>query len=336
MRVALNSLTFTVLLSACFTPVDLGGPDGGGPDGGGADGGGSSDGGPALQRQLPGVVLVVDRSGSLASPVDPSDPRCQPGCGPGNPCAASCPTRASELRAGLDTALAAATGRQRFGLLLFPHVNGGCFPADSFDVSPTVPPHTSEATSALGQATTARHAIANFVANGGTPTAATLSFALTIPPEDARTVVVVSDGVPNCNDQNPNNTCAGANPACQCTLGPLSACQNAGSMAFQPCSHGCLDVLGVTSAAAQFVQRGQRVFFILLGADLGADLAQRSYDEFARAGGTTITCANGTDAECQGHGTCDPASRTCTRSHYTVHSAQQLSAALSAVLRQAR
>lgn len=316
-------IAVALAVSGCFIPVDVGPADGGTPD-------------PQLQEQtqgLPGVLLVVDRSGSLNEPLDAGDARCTPGCGAGTPCPANCPTRLQALRGGVEAALSANAAQVRFGLVLYPHGNGGCFAADTIDVHPVLGP---EPAAPLQLAQRVRSKVMSFVTNGGTPTAATLRFVQAVPPEDARTIVVVSDSTPNCNDQNVNHTCAGANPACRCTLGPLSACQNAGSTAFQPCSHGCLDDDGVTAAAAALAQRGQRVFFVGLGADVQLGETPRVFNAMARSGATGVGCPNGTDGECLGHGVCEASTRLCTESHFVANDAAQLAAALQQIIRQAR
>jgi hypothetical protein len=115
-------------------------------------------------------------------------------------------------------------------------------------------------------------------------------------------VVLVTDGLPNCNDGHPANLCqvnttlCGASAticpaqqqACGCTT---SSC--AGSL----CAKGCLDDEGTLSAVQALRLRGIRTVVVGFGADTAGGDAARVLGELATAGGFVhpYAAANGTE-----------------------------------------
>jgi hypothetical protein len=104
---------------------------------------------------------------------------------------------------------------------------------------------------------------------GGTPTANTLRTIANLAPlpQTETFVVLITDGLPNCNASNPNNVCT-MNPtpeqlqACSCTTATCSSSTL--------CSRGCLDQPNAVAASHLLVEREQRLMVIGYGADVAA------------------------------------------------------------------
>ena len=239
----------------------------------------------------PRVVWVLDSSGSLMTPVDPTAPACPAGCGTSSPCPAQCETRLSLLRAGLQS-LATTLPPARNGAVIYPS-DATCGPPTTWvaPVPPTASTESLQLISTRYQATTPL---------GGTPTAAALDFvARTLPDEpDTETfVVLVTDGLPNCNAANPNNQCAGPNPACRCAI---SACT--GSL----CALGCLDDLGTIDSSRALARTHASLLVVGLGPEVigsGSQVLSSLEISLPRVCATNADCRVGT--RCAPTGVCE-------------------------------
>jgi hypothetical protein len=202
------------------------------------------------------VVWAIDNSGSMLLPINPSDPQCPAGCGTAsNLCPANCPTRISELPAGVDLLEAELPSEVTQATAIFP-------------IDPVCGSPTSVALNL--SASDVKIQVRNLHPSGGTPTGNTLRMIADLAPlpQTETFVVLITDGLPNCNAANPNNVCM-MNPtpeqlmACSCTT---STCAPASL-----CSNGCLD-LGAVSASHLLVEREQRLMVIGYGNDLVSGL----------------------------------------------------------------
>lgn len=219
------------VLSACFVPVGedcdssgcgtSGGASGGGTAsvGGGSAGGAAASGGAA---GLPAVMVVLEQSGVLVLPLSASGCACW-----GSACPPTCPTGLSVIREGLGSFFSANASAARFGL--FP------FPGDRVCGSASQPlidlpaPGVPDTVAALGPQT---QRLADFVGRigwmgndpvGGSPVGPTLRAvaqhqAFTSSPRK-RGVILITDGVDNCNPDNPLSCAMAAPPTERCTLG---------------------------------------------------------------------------------------------------------------------
>ena len=276
------------------------------------------------RRQKPNVVFLVDRSGSMDEPTDEARAGCQVGgsrCGPSPRVAcdtAVCPTRWSEVTSAMTGFLQAHGQLARMGLALFPAPNAAdsCAPAASgLDVAvPQVEddsPELQRSANAIAAALLATHP------GGGTPTGASVRLLATDPAllaKDGREdfIVLLTDGVPNCNDANAQS--------CTCTL--TSGCS--GPFARK----GCLDDRATVDAISQVRLKGLKTFVVGFGAELTSAEGSVILNQMAEAGGEPRTCGG---AQSCGADACDPASSLCAHRYYQAGTREQLAEVLTAL-----
>jgi hypothetical protein len=218
-------------------------------------------------------MVLLDKSGSMLDPYD-----CI-----GVPTSASCPSRMSVIK-GWGGELFSTLGQQaRWGLTIYP-LGGECGGATVADVLTQVP-STPGAGDTLAQ-------LAAVAPNGGTPTTEALSFAGTFSGDTAeRIIVLVTDGPPNCNANNPVDC---HSPACVCTLNP--SCNVDDSLCHQVCS----DVDGAAEAVRSLASFG--VFTLVVGVGPDAAAVSAQLDAMSSAATESTHCA--TDDDCFGAFTC--------------------------------
>jgi hypothetical protein len=266
-------------------------------------------------QQAPNVMIVLDESGSMEEPASlngVTDP-----CGSGNPVCCTqtgnygnwCPASQNGTCANpckWDDAVTALTGflsaaamtQAQFGFVGFPidaECGAGQVTTQDMHYLPLgTPPATIAST------------ISGSTPGGGTPTAQTLTAVGSIPnfvqAGRASYVLLVTDGLPNCN---PNNAqlCANCNnnpSTCTCTLnsdGTDACCNpttsaNCGSGALNQCLDGAAAVASVKALATQGIQT------IVVG--FGAEAALNGYlagpvlNAMANAGGLAGYCGGAT------------------------------------------
>ncbi len=334
-----------VLSSACLTPtneIPLGTYDGGGAGAGGTGGtggaggtGGGGGGGGGIVAHKPSLMFLIDKSGSMNFPSNPANPSCPAGCGVSTgPCPVTCPTRISELRAGMNTFLTSKGNVAWMGLAIFPTklAADACGATNAGDVLVQLAPNKTDLDADLNSAAQAVNTqLLALVPGGGTPTAESLRFLGTYPPLNAnpdgrqRFVLLLTDGLPNCNASNPN-TCTSGTPAgadCRCTL---SACT-----ASSFCVQGCLDTTDSVHAIVELRQKNIKTIVVGFGADALNGDGPAALNAMALAGGFARTCPQGTDAECGVGNTCDVATRVCQQTFYRATSATELATALAQI-----
>ena len=277
----------------------------------------------ASRLPKPNLMLLVDNSGSMLLPTDPSVASCTVNgalCGGSTPCPASCPTRSSELKNAMSTFLARSGTIARLGLTVFPTPGGaanGLLGCDaSSDVAVRLPEGEDDAVLSANAQQIAT-AIAGLSPVGGTPTAGSLQFLSTygaLSQDDFRDdfVLLLTDGLPNCNGANPNAVCSAPNAACECTTGSCSGSDPVRNT----CSKGCLDGDATVQQVKALRQRGIRTIVVGFGADVAGGNAPAVLEAMAREGGFPRGCAPGT---------------VCSRSYFQARDGAELSAALEAI-----
>jgi hypothetical protein len=265
-------------------------------------------------RPKANVMLLVDKSGSMAEAI-----------GTGG-------TRMQQLQGAMDDLLTTQGASARLGLASFP-VDPTCGASTALD-EPLPPPSVGDdAAQDQAKADAIRARIHQFVPSGGTPTAASLAFVGATPglndPNDGRDdfIVLLTDGLPNCNADNPNGQCTQANPACACTLASATSCLSPSTY----CASGCLDRDGTVATIADLRSRRIRTVVVGFGADTAAGAAPATLSAMATAGGYARPCPLATDAECGTGNTCNATTLLCNTPFYQAQNRAELSAALAEI-----
>jgi hypothetical protein len=300
-----------------------------------------------IKKFKPNVMVLVDKSGSMDQPTVPTRPGCTVGstlCGTGpnakvTPCNVTvCPTRWSELNLALDSFLQAQAQTVRFGLSFFPEPGPGvdqpnCVPTTAARVDlPADPNDDSEATlSALSLS--ARTALASVRSQnqvgptgtgGATPTGPSLQYFSTytplLNPLRLDLVLVLTDGLPNCNGSIPTASCV-------CTAA-ADSCPPASTTSLD-----CLDKDRTVQAVHDLAAQGVHVVVIGLGDETraitdGGVQAPIVLQDLALAGNYPRRCPGpqhdqpcGPDNPCQGG--------VCLRQYYQAQDSRDLGSALA-------
>ncbi|MFT3707774.1 MAG: adventurous gliding motility lipoprotein CglB [Archangium sp.] len=289
----------------------------------------------ASKRLKPNVMLLVDNSGSMLLPTNPSAGGCPAGCGTSssNQCPGTCPTRVSEMKSAMATFLQTSGTIARLGVSIFP-TDTLCKPASNIDVALPAPTTSDDSTDMAlsASASQSNTRIQALMPVGGTPTGASLEFLGTYggltDSNDFRDdfVLLLTDGLPNCNDANPNQLCscgasctAAQTMSCSCTT---STC--GGSL----CAKGCLDNDGAVAAVRALRLKGIRTIVVGFGADLVGGAGPAVLNAMAKEGGFARECPMGTDVECGTGNTCNTATKVCTSAFFQASNGTELAAAL--------
>jgi hypothetical protein len=301
-----------------------------------------------IKKFKPNVMVLVDKSGSMDQPTVATLPGCTTShglCGTGdtakdNPCNVTvCPTRWSELNLALDSFLQAQAQTVRFGLSFFPEPGPNAdqpncvptsaarvdLPADTQDDSPaTLSALSMQARTALASVKS-QNEVGPTGTGGATPTGPSLAFFSGYTPlQDPlrlELVLLLTDGLPNCNGGFTAETCI-------CTAA-ADSCPPAGS------SLNCLDKDRTVQAVQDLAARGVHVVVIGFGDETRASLdggvqAPIVLQEMALAGNYPRLCpgpqhdqACGPLNPCQGG--------VCLRQYYQAQDSRDLGAALAEI-----
>jgi hypothetical protein len=265
-----------------------------------------------IAKQLkPNVMIVVDKSGSMTKPVDPSNAACQTGnpncplcglsCGTGSTtCPGTCPTRISDLQTAMASFLSPTGGFvvdggpiARLGLMQLPKPgSSACDPSGLGDILTQIGDGGWSGTdednaTLLAVASSISTQISMITPLGGTPTAQTLqslasgganggAYLPLVDPARESFVLLLTDGEPNCNGNNPHDCTMNT---CDCTLyqgvAPTSPCPSSGcACGTQPggfCQLGCIDTDGVVGAITALRQLKIRTIPVGFGLETLAD-----------------------------------------------------------------
>jgi hypothetical protein len=296
----------------------------------------------------PNVMLLVDKSGSMSGPIMAGDPQCTPGCGPGGPaCPAGCKTRISELRSAMNTFLTSSGTVARMGLAFFP-ADSSC--GSTAAISADFPPENAAAddngtdAALIAKAMDINQKITAIAPNGGTPTADSLAFVgtkidLTSP--RLKFVLLMTDGLPNCNANNQNATCtcnpnicgscAASNAICPAQAMACSCTTSSCAAGTALCAKGCLDGDGSTATIADLNSKGIKTIVVGFGADTAGGTAATVLNSMAVAGGFARKCKMNSDCDPMNTGadSCDVAAGLCKNKFYQATNGADLATALA-------
>jgi hypothetical protein len=294
-----------------------------------------------ISKQLkPNLMLLVDKSGSMNEKIVST---CT---------GAACATRISELKSAMQTFTTTSGTVARLGLALFP-TGPGCPPTTALATPLPMATNADTGTDMAlkAKATEVNTAIQAIVPSGGTPTGASLGFVGTTPgllEADNRKdfILLLTDGLPNCNDANPNQIC-NCNPticgagscatattpacgaqisACECTQGSLPTSCSGGTL----CKAGCLDKDATTAKIAELKGKGIQTIVVGFGADFVGP-AVDTLNAMADSGGFPRRCPMGMDSECGSGNTCTVATKLCNFKFYKASNAAELSSELAKI-----
>jgi hypothetical protein len=277
----------------------------------------------------PDMMILLDKSGSMNIPINPPNTGCADCAACGQP--ANCATRLTEMRRAMDTFLTNSGRVARMGLTIYPQGNF-CAAAGASEQLVSISPMSDSDADLQSHATTINARIQAQAAAGGTPTGDSLRFVGTLPElnnaEREDFVLLLTDGLPNCNGMNPN-TCL-MPTTCNCTL---SACGNMldDSNPNNLCRRGCLDQDGAVQAIRELRSRSIRTIVVGFGSDLTGGAGYATLNAMAVAGGFSRTCPMGTDAECGTGNTCLRPSNVCNTAFYAAGNSTELAAALAQI-----
>lgn len=282
-----------------------------------------------VKNLKPNLWLLVDKSGSMSK---------------------GTPSRISQLRQAMGSFLDTPVPVARMALTFFPSDNE-CGRASL--VAQSLPAPTSddgEANDVLlrQKAQAIKEAINNERTGGGTPTGASIAFVGEqwasqpglLDPDDGRDdfILLLTDGLPNCNDSNINKICdcASTNSCstdrttrCACTYDPPTTCARSSPA----CSIGCLDQDGAAVEIAAQKRRGIRTIVVAFGEDVTGDSAQEALTAMANAGGGNFRkCTRDADCGADVDDSCVTSTSLCKRQYYKAADQAQLAQALKDIV----
>jgi hypothetical protein len=212
-----------------------------------------------LVAEPPNIYFVLDRSGSMSHQNKWK----------------SAQNAVGQLTTGLGS-------RASFGVTLFPGGTQDCGPGVEVFATRLGDPPATVSTTENGPTTTALLAAIDVMPQGGTPTSATLQYALgRLKTLKGRSVVVlVTDGAPNCNDA---ATCTV--DLCSDNIAGIMGCPRGGppNCCLPPNGTNCIDGAASAKAAADLAAAGFPTYVIGLAT---SDQESTVLDELAVAGGT--------------------------------------------------
>ena len=272
----------------------------------------------------PNLMILVDKSGSMNNPI--------PGM------AGS--TRVTELKSAMSTFLTTSGTVARVGLAFFPKEDMAtpCRPTEDISVQLPAPAANDMDVMALtANAQQVNTRIQSFgimggiPVTGGTPTASSLSFvgryAGLLDDRDNRQdfVLLLTDGLPNCNPNNPLSCMSNPLPPLNlCTQNPVPNPMMTNNCTGLSCRLGWLDKDAVVTAVQQLRSKNISTIVVGFGADFATPEALDVLNSMAEQGGFGRKCPN-----CGANNACNMATGFCQKQFYAAANATELGQALA-------
>jgi hypothetical protein len=252
----------------------------------------------------PNLMLAVDRSDSMSFPISNG----------GEP-------RLSALKRAMDEYLKTYGTVARTGLMLYP----SDFACGAGTVEVELWTQNDVPADLQAHADKINAKIQSITKQGATPSGESLKFLASYQPllgGRENVVVLVTDGLPNCNPNNPNSYDVDQ-AACDCTF---SGAQCGGQYA----RLSCLDRAGTVDVVRDLLSKGIKTAVVAIGDDTLTGTGPSVMNAIASEGGAPRSCPNGTDAEC-GTSACNKATKICDQRYYAAGSEAELAAALATI-----
>jgi hypothetical protein len=257
------------------------------------------------KQYKPNLMLVVDRSQSMDFPISTGGE-----------------TRWSALKRAMNEYLTSYGTVARTGLMTFP--TGDACGAGSIAVDLWTKNDVPD--DLQNHARNINAAIQNTRPSGVTPTGDSLRVLADYQPlmgGRENVVVLITDGLPNCNASNPNSHDVDA-AACDCTF---AASQCGGTYSRM----SCLDSVGTVSAVRALLAKGIKTAVVGIGPDMVIGTGPQVMNAIASEGGAPRACPNGTDDECGSANTCDRSIGLCNLRFYRANEEKELASALATI-----
>jgi von Willebrand factor type A domain len=262
----------------------------------------------AFNQPKPNLMLLVDKSGSMSDPVTPP----------------SGPSKIVVLQQVMGQFLEptpdAGSTIARVGLAEFP--NQSCVATTASDVLASLPAASAGDADAVLEAAAeaANTALQKLTPSGGTPTRASLqyiasSIAELSDPARQDFVLLLTDGLPNCNNNLDANTCT-------CTSSPNPPCS---------ANTDCLDK-DATVAQIESMRTNLNIKTIVIGfgQDVVGSIPQSTLEAMAEAGGFVRKCPNTSDS-CGPGNDCVLATGLCSQQFFQATDGPTLTEALAEI-----
>ena len=263
----------------------------------------------------PAMMLLVDTSGSMNTEVSPKV------------------TRLDAMQSAMGQFLTQSGNSLHLGMLPFPGA-AACAPGDITQVATRGVPldeGNEDAARLADAALSVKTKIESLVASGGTPVAYTIQGLATYAPlldkNKDRFVVLLTDGLPNCNAANQSVA-----TSCTCTVA-----QPVGTPCVVLGENQCLDDAHSAEEIAALFVRGIRTIVVGFGTDINNPQGANSLAKMARAGSFVRPCTQ--DSDCNAQDRCESAgvdpcgrpTRACGQSFFQASSATELSNAMQKI-----
>jgi hypothetical protein len=266
-------------------------------------------------KQLkPDLMLLIDKSGSMNDGEN------------GGAATATNPRKMDTLKSVMNTFLTMQGRVARMGMTIFP-ADTVCTASGINEVKNPITTASDMDADLQAQASAVNTNVQMLNPGGGTPTALSLNFVGTLKelndPQREDFVLLLTDGLPNCNNNNQKNCNTGQ---CQCTVSPATAC----GVGQQYCVLGCLDTDGSVQAIKDLRTRSIRTIVVGFGSDVAGGAAGDTLNAMAIAGGFQRACPNN-PSECGTNNTCDPMTKVCAKAYYQAANGTELATALAQI-----